>query len=214
MRLLPLAKSKQFLVPEKKPILFPGEQQEFERIADKYIAHVQSTNQFLVGLYEKQSDNSEAALKKMAEEEQRHLELMEYNRLENERLAAIREERTKKFMDDRVEKILMTKMKMREDYEAKRQEALNVLAETEEFVKNFLPAEKIMEALESAYDNPVDYNYAIDTTGSMYPGRNTRPQDISPEDRPSILDPNQPKTGPVDTKAVQRRVSAVASSSN
>lgn len=48
---------------------------------------------FLIELYEKQSDTSEAALKKIVEEEQRHQEMMEYNRLENERLAVIREER-------------------------------------------------------------------------------------------------------------------------
>lgn len=71
-------------------------------------------------------------------------------------------------------------------------------------MKTFIPSEDLNKALEDAYDNPVDYNYALDAQGYMYPGHSTKPWQV--EVKPHVKDPGQPTVGAV----TKQRTSATA----
>ena len=48
----------------------------------------------------------------------------------------------------------------------------------QEFASTFIPKEDFLTALSDAYDNPKDYNFALDKQGNIYPGRGTKPWQI------------------------------------
>lgn len=62
-------------------------------------------------------------------------------------------------------------------------------------MKTFIPPEQFASLLEAAYDDPVDYNFAIDGHGYMYPGFSTKPWQV--EEKLRIDDPLQVTTGAV-----------------
>jgi hypothetical protein len=51
----------------------------------------------------------------------------------------------------------------------------------------------------------VDYNYAIDSKGFMYPGLKTKPTDIAPEFRPHLNDPDVAKIGAIDLSPLRQK---------
>ena len=43
-------------------------------------------------------------------------------------------------------------------------------------MKTFIKREDLQRVIETAIENPSDYNFAIDVDGNIYPGRDTLPK--------------------------------------
>ncbi|KAF2362154.1 28S ribosomal protein S26 [Trinorchestia longiramus] len=207
MRLHPPNLNKRMMVPFVNP-LEEGEQDEIDRLTQQYEANYSSQRIFLKKLYHMATDKAAMELQEAEEEEQEHREMMEYLNKENKRLAALREERERRELDEKLEYVMLSKLRHQEKAEIKHKEALKALEAAQELVKSFIPPERFASLIEHAYENPVDYNYAIDRDGFMYPGHNTKVQDVVPELRPRLDDPNVSKVGPVDVSCLRSEQAA------
>lgn len=189
-RWLPTAKSRLFTIP-KRPVIPVEETREIQRLYNNYRTSLRAVRHHLREEYLRTSATSEVALQQAAEEEAEHQRLMEYNRMENERIAALREIRIKKELEDDLARVAASKQKLAEQAAIKQEEALRIITETQELVKTFIKRENLEKAIEHALANPVDYNSAIDHEGHIYRGRNTKVQDVPEEDREKLARASQ-----------------------
>ncbi|XP_042890699.1 probable 28S ribosomal protein S26, mitochondrial [Penaeus japonicus] len=189
-RWVPTAKSRLFTIP-KRPVVPEEEAREIQRLYNNYRNNLRAVRRHLREEYLRTSATSEVALQQAAEEEAEHQRLMEYNRLENERIAALREIRIKKELEDDLARVAASKQKLAEQAAINQETALRIITETQELVKTFIKREDLEKAIEHAIANPVDYNSAIDQEGYIYRGRNTKVQDIPEEDREQLARASQ-----------------------
>ncbi|KAK8748588.1 hypothetical protein OTU49_015873 [Cherax quadricarinatus] len=184
-RWVPVAKSKMFRIPERKPLPLE-EEVELRCLYNNYYMAMRAIRRHLCEERLRVSDTSELAIK--AEEEQaEHDQLMEHNSQENLRVAALREARIKKEFEADLARVTASKEKLAKDAEKAEEEALRIINETQEFVKTFIKREDFEKAIETALANPVDYNFAIDQQGNIFRGRSTRPEDVAEEDKEKLL---------------------------
>ncbi|XP_071518855.1 small ribosomal subunit protein mS26 isoform X2 [Panulirus ornatus] len=184
-RWVPTAKSKIFRIPERK--VFPKEELiELKRLHDRYNTMMRAVRRHLTEEIQRTSDTSELAMKKAADEELEHQRLMEYNQQENLRVASQREERIRKEFEADLARVEATKEKQAKITLQAQDEAIRLIAETQELVKTFIKREDLEDAIETALANPADYNFAIDEEGYIFRGRNTKPEDVAVEDREKL----------------------------
>lgn len=184
-RWVPTAKSKIFRIPERK--VFPKEEQiELKRLHDRYNTMMRAVRRHLTEEIQRTSDTSELAMQKAADEELEHQRLMEYNQQENLRVASQREERIRKEFEADLARVEATKEKQAKNTLQAQEEAIRLIAETQELVKTFIKREDLEDAIETALANPADYNFAIDEEGYIFRGRNTKPEDVAVEDREKL----------------------------
>ncbi|KAK7070183.1 ribosomal protein, S26 [Halocaridina rubra] len=176
-RWIPRSKSKEFFVPKRCKI--PEEEViELTRLFNKYRTEMKSVRLHLERENRRTSATSELASQQAAEEEEEHLRLMEYNIQENKRIAALREKRLQEQYETDLARVIASKEKMEKLELAEEQEALRIIAETQELVKTFIKREDLENAIEEAIENPKDYNFALDAEGQILKGQNSLSKDV------------------------------------
>nr|CAG4643563.1 EOG090X0FQ9 [Ilyocryptus agilis] len=176
----PMAKSKMFRIPSK-PVIPSDEKEEIKRLYDNYKLEMKSLRQYFYEQSLKQAESGESAQQKLKLEEDEHLRLMEENRLENEKTAALRNERLKVEAEKMREKVLASLIKKEENDRI-------VIEMFSNFIEKhkstpFIAKDQIEKALEEALANPVDFNFAIDLDGYVYRGKETSIDKIPEGDR-------------------------------
>ncbi|XP_063882079.1 small ribosomal subunit protein mS26-like [Scylla paramamosain] len=180
-RWLPVAPSKQFRIP-KKPQVPEADVRELKRLNDNYKTVMKAVRKHLREESVRTADTSELAMQQVAQEEEEHQQLMEYNRQENLRVAALREERIRKEHEAEIARVEASLVKQAQIAAEAEQEALRIINETQELVKTFIKREDLEKAIEEAMENPTDYNFALDQEGHIFRGRTTKPQDVKIEE--------------------------------
>lgn len=175
-RWMPVAPSKRFWVP-KRLVIPKEEEEEIKRLYNIYRTQMKAVRDHLRRENLRTSATSELASQHAAEEEEEHRQLMEFNRQENERVAALRENRLQKEVEADFARVIATKEKWEKLELEDKETALRIISETQELVKTFIQREELEKVIEVAIENPKDYNYAIDDDGYVYRGRKTRPDD-------------------------------------
>ncbi|KAG0722001.1 putative 28S ribosomal protein S26, mitochondrial [Chionoecetes opilio] len=160
----------------------PEELRELKRLNDNYKTMMKSVRQHLRQEGIRLADTSELAMQQVAQEEEEHQQLMEYNRQENLRVAALREERVRKEHEAEITRVEASLVKQAQMAAAAEEEALRLINETQELVKTFIKREDLEQAIEAAMEDPTDYNFALDPDGHVFRGRNTRPEDVPKEE--------------------------------
>lgn len=184
-RWVPVAPSKKFKIPPRK-ITPPEEVHELRRLNNNYNTQMRALRHHLTQEKKRTADTSELAMQQVAQEEEEHQRLMEYNRQENLRVAALREERVRKEYEAELARVEASKVKQAQKAAAAEEEALRIINETQEFVKTFIKREDLEKAIEEAMANPKDYNFAIDQDGHVLRGHNTCVEDVDEKDREKL----------------------------
>lgn len=191
-----MARSKMFKDPPKCLI----EQEELEHVKDleeEYNRRVRALVQYLDEDYLKFSDVGEAAKLEAERENQMHLQLLKLNEEENARVALLRVERLQREAEERKRSIaeeLATAAKEEEERLARVD--LMVQKETVQIMNRIKP-EDFGAAIERALDNPVDYEFAIDTKGHIFRGRATKSLRVSPGQLEQLAPPSPPPDQPI-----------------
>jgi len=144
------------------------------KLTFNYREHTSAVTQFLYKDWLKSSDTGEAAKQEAIRAAEEQEILLEENRLENERVAAMRTERLKKEreMEDRKIEADLAALKIRESENLKKlQERIR---EKEIELENSINLENLDQAIERAMADPVDHEFAIDKEGHIYRGRYTK----------------------------------------
>jgi small subunit ribosomal protein S26 len=180
-----VAKSKKFVLP---PIDYtPEDEVQLMKTLDaEYMERFSAMTQYLYEDHVRNSDVGDVAIKEAAREAEEHRELVLENEEDNRRVAEARsirlQEEERQQLTEAKEKI---KLAEAEDAERLRKAAVTVTKEADS-LKNSVTLETLRKALEDAVDNPVDYEYAIDTEGHIYRGRYTKSMLVPPEQREKI----------------------------
>nr|CAG4644379.1 EOG090X0FQ9 [Lepidurus arcticus] len=174
-RHLPTAKSKLFRVPQK-PRYPDDEVQEMRRVRNIYNTGMKSVRHYFFQESLKLADTGDFALHAAKSEQEEHLRLMEENRVENEKTAAVREARLARQREQEKEHI--SQLLVSEQMLSRKR-----LDEVEELVKKeiglaelIITRDNVELAIEEALANPVDYNFAIDREGFVYRGKDKMEQ--------------------------------------
>lgn len=178
-RWMPTAKTKLFRIPQR-PNPPEDEHREIRRLYEVYRTHIKSLRVFLE---EKQhSTNVIQENQLQSEEEAEHLRLMEENRQENERMAALREARAVA-RREALEAAVMLDIQEREKEEEERlKNAAVIIQQQQEITRSYLPREQIEQAVESAMASPAVYDFAVNVEGYVVRGRDKRHVDLSREE--------------------------------
>nr|SVE73880.1 EOG090X0FQ9 [Daphnia atkinsoni] len=182
----PMAKSKIFRI-SPKPILPDDENAEIKRLYDNYKNSMKSLRQYFFEQSLKQAESGEVAQMKHRLEAQEHERLMEENRLENEKVSMLREERLKIQAEKTQQYVLASLMKKEGDVKLHDVQMEAFLAK--QMSTPFIQAENIEKAIEDALANPVNFNFAIDLDGYVYRGKDTA-IDMIPEEKRERLNSN------------------------
>jgi len=162
---LPTAPSKLFRVP-KHPDVPLDEQREVKRLLNNYRTQMKSLQQYFYEQSMKQAESGETAQLKLKEDDDEHLRLMEENRIENEKTAALREQRLSAEFETTREKVLQSLIKKEKDDSLYQDKLLSFISEQEG--TPFIRPEDIDKAIEEALSNPVNFSFAIDFKGNIY----------------------------------------------
>merc|ERR1711874_736302 len=131
--------------------------------------------------YLKNSDVGEAAKLEAEREEEEHQKLLKENEEENLRVAQLRQKRLEEMkVETRVR--IEVELEEAEEKERIRIETADAFVRQEaEEIDNSIKVENVQEAIEEALDNPVDYEFAIDTQGHIFTGRETKSKKVPKE---------------------------------
>ena len=130
----------------------------------------------------KNSDTGELAMLEHQKEEEIFQQNLKENEDENQRVAAIREERLKREDEERRDRIKIELQEF-ERSEAERIAAANKFIREQALeIDGRIKKEDIEEAILKALNSPIDYEYAIDTEGHIFRGRTTRAKDMDTKD--------------------------------
>nr|SVE76082.1 EOG090X0FQ9 [Daphnia hispanica] len=186
----PMAKSKIFRIAPK-PVLPDDEKAEIKRLYDNYKNSMKSIRQYFFEQSLKQAESGEVAQMKHRLEDQEHEQLMEENRVENEKIAMLREERLK-IQAEKTQKNVLASL-IKKEGETKlhgiQMEAFLAKQMVQDLSTPFIQAEDIEKAIEDALANPVNFNFAIDLDGYVYRGKDTA-IDMIPEEKRERLRSN------------------------
>nr|ACO11319.1 Probable 28S ribosomal protein S26, mitochondrial precursor [Caligus rogercresseyi] len=186
----PVAPSKEFILPPQDRSS-QEEKDQYDLLWDQYRDQLSAVSQFLWEEHLKNSEVGEAA----KIEDGRELEEQNQLILQNEAENAILEDKRKHRLK---EEALQKEEAIRADVqrELAKEKELNEKADT--FVlqqiaelKDRITEENLLQRIQSALDNPVDYEYAIDKEGHIYKGRYTKSLLIPSEEREKIPTPKQ-----------------------
>ncbi|KAG5896267.1 hypothetical protein JTB14_033564 [Gonioctena quinquepunctata] len=167
---MPTAKSKVFRVPTR-PVIPEDEKIELMRLHNNYRTQINSLRKFF---YHKHNIRFLASTD--PEEQKRLFEedfqsCTELNNEWNEKQRVLREEyfadRLQKELDFAKERIGLELIKAEENQE----EIEEIVRREKGNAKYFISAENLDEAIENAIENPVDYNFALDSNGEQFCGR-------------------------------------------
>lgn len=178
---MPVAPSKKFKIPKRREFP-PEEEREMKKLYDNYRTYVRAVRLHLIAEVKRTAETSDLAMQQVAQEEEEHQQLMEYNRQWNLRVGALREARVQKEHEADLARVEASLVKHAERASKAEEEALKIINETQELVKTFIKQEDLEKAIEEAMANPSDYNFAIDQDGHVFRGRNTKPEDVKREE--------------------------------
>lgn len=164
------AKSKLLRFPQWHPYS-PGELPELQKLYNDYRHMTKSLIAYFKEEYSKVSETSHIAAAKQQAEEEEHIRLMEENRLENERVAAVRNARLAAEVTARHKKLLRGFALAEEVHKKEIEEAEAIVRQKQQLAKNCITPEMLDDAIEKALDNEVDYNFSVDLEGNIYKGR-------------------------------------------
>ena len=160
----------------------------------EYNLHLSAAVKFLHLDYLKSADVGEGAKLKAIEEDKIHKERVMANEEENAKVAKIREARLAKQREDRDLEIKKLLAQEHQKEKLRLEMAAHMVKETKEVVASCIKPEELEEAIETALENPIDYEYAIDLQGHIFRGRETRSMAVDtkekipvPEDPRDIL---------------------------
>ncbi|GAB6028008.1 hypothetical protein CHUAL_002235 [Chamberlinius hualienensis] len=167
------AKSKLLRLPQRLPYR-EGELDELHKLTNDFKCLKKSLIHYFKKEYDLVSDTSAIATEKQRLEDEEHVQLMERNRLENERVAMLREERGHQWVENKKE-ALRAKLLHKEKLEKQKLEEIEERVKIEKMLaKSYITPENVDEAIEKALQTVVDYNFAIDLDGTVYKGRYTK----------------------------------------
>ncbi|XP_055696544.1 probable 28S ribosomal protein S26, mitochondrial [Lutzomyia longipalpis] len=171
-RWLPMARTRYNKVPVRKPV-DPEEKDEMMRLYNMYRTQYRSVRRFLAAEVEAKAAQATVLTMDPKVEEAEVQHCFEINEEWNKKVAAVRDQRLQEELKVQKEEILtrLEAKKLRE--EERRQMAEEKVKREIERSKNFIPREKLEEAIEHALANPVDFNFAIDLNMNLYKGRTT-----------------------------------------
>ncbi|PNF40196.1 putative 28S ribosomal protein S26, mitochondrial [Cryptotermes secundus] len=184
-RWLPVAKSKQFRVPER-PKFDEGETLELRRLYDRYRTHLRAVRKYLKQEFIDLSASSSAALEGTQNEAEEHQLCLKENEEWNKQVALLREQRLLQEQEARRESILAKLVAAEERQKERMEKAEEMVREEKERAKFYITADNIDKAIEDALASPVDHNYAIDLEGHIYRGHKTKPSDVPPDELEKI----------------------------
>lgn len=173
---MPTAKSKVFRVPER--IVLPVEERdELIRLFNNYRTSIKSIRRFLTYRYSEllQAKSDTEQLKKAFEED--FVRCKAINDEWNAELKKQREERIAKQLEEEIKFAENRKREWLEREKIVLAEAEEIVRKEKEVVGTFITPETLDEAIETALNNPVDYNFAIDLEGNKILGRETQPEE-------------------------------------
>lgn len=183
-RWLPVAKSKVFRIPERKP-QSPDEKLELLRLHNHYKTQMRSLRLFFREEVQRIRETSTAdhLVQTPEQEEDEFQRCINLNNEWNATIAKERSVRLEKEFAERREYIKerLELAKEREEERIRRIE--EIVRKEKEAAKNFITRENVDAAIETALANPVDYNYSIDLRGNMYHGRTTVPGGGPPDQK-------------------------------
>uniref|UniRef100_A0A1A9V554 Small ribosomal subunit protein mS26 n=1 Tax=Glossina austeni TaxID=7395 RepID=A0A1A9V554_GLOAU len=180
-RWLPVAKSKMFRIPQRKPQSLE-EKSELLRLHNNYRTQMRSIRQYLREENQRIAETTTTdhiALTPKQEEEEFNRCLQENEKWNNE-INKIRELRLAKEREE-TKAYVQEKLRLAEEREEEKMQRIESLVKKEkELSKTFITHEKLDEAIEHALANPVDYNFALDLQGNIYRGRSNVPMSTEP----------------------------------
>nr|CAG4652244.1 EOG090X0FQ9 [Triops cancriformis] len=168
-RHLGTAKSKLFRIPQK-PRYPEDEVQEMRRLRNIYNTGMKSVKQYFFQEYLKLADTGAVALHAAKSEEEEHVRLMEVNRLENEKTAALREERLARQRASEKERIAQALLNTEQVDQVELDQIESLVMKEISLVDKIITRDNLERAIEEALANPVDYNFALDREGFVYRG--------------------------------------------
>ncbi|XP_038221227.1 probable 28S ribosomal protein S26, mitochondrial [Zerene cesonia] len=174
-RWLPVAKSKIYRIP-KRPEISEDERLELRRLSNNYKTQMRAVKRFYVEDFLREKLTLESATSEMSQ----RLEAEEWQRCEeindmwNAQIAAEREERRKKELNE-MEQYSLARMEAK-DREMKERiaKASAKIKREKELSTTFITRENLEATIDAVLANPTDYNYAIDLSGRKFPGRDTK----------------------------------------
>lgn len=184
-RWLPVAKSKQFYIPER-PKFDESETVELRRLYDRYRTHLRAVRNYLKQEYIASSASSLAALEGTKNEAEEHEQCLKENEKWNNEVALLREQRLLQEQEVRRESILAKLVASEERQTERMEKAEQMVREEKERAKFYITADNINKAIEDALASPVDHNYAIDLEGHIYRGHKTKPSDVPADELEKI----------------------------
>ncbi|XP_055855672.1 probable 28S ribosomal protein S26, mitochondrial [Episyrphus balteatus] len=175
-RWLPVAKSKVFRIPEKKPQT-EDEKLELLRLHNHYKTQMRSMRMYLREESQRIRETSTAdhLVETPEQEEQEFQRCVDLNKEWNAKIAGERNARLAKEYAERREFIKERLELAKEREEDRLQRIEEIVRKEKEAAKNFITRENIDAAIETALANPLDYNFSIDLRGNLYHGRTTVP---------------------------------------
>ena len=128
---------------------------------------------------------SNIELKEVKEE---HLRLIKENEEENERVARLREQRLK--IEVKKEELEDFKKKLieNEDYQVKKEQAIKCILKEKERYSTYITKDKLKDAIETALDHPISYEFAIDLNGTLVFSDRLHPYALKPSEVPESDD--------------------------
>lgn len=163
----PPAPSKYFRI-SPKPVIPLKEQEELKRLNDIYRTYFRALRHFFQGEYKKTTRLSTVVAEKMKEEISEHSFLMEQNRLENERVAKIREERRKCDMAKFEDEFSQAQLSLSHLIQEERKKLDELVLKEKKMNSTYVTSQTLEAAIEDALDHPTTYDFAIDLKGIIY----------------------------------------------
>lgn len=172
-RWLPVAKSKMFRIPERKPQP-KEEREELKKLHNIYRTEFKSIRLFFHNKIQEMTTGESVIMEQKKREEDEHLKCIRINDEWNQSVAKLREKLLAEDKEKELEETLKQIEENRLQLEKQKEEAERLVREEKERSKYYITNENIDEVIEHAMANPVDYNFCIDLDCNVYHGRLAR----------------------------------------
>lgn len=179
------AASKKFLLPptDHTP---PDDIEQLLALSWQHRERLSAISQLLYEDFLRHSDVGSAAIEEAKREEEEHVKLLDENEQENARVAKQRELRLQREAVEREEKIRNELLAIEREKLVKERQLEQLIREESKELDQRIKLEDLERAIEIALDNPVDHEFAIDTKGFIYRGRETKSLNVPPREREKI----------------------------
>merc|ERR1711894_365159 len=146
-------------------------------------------SQFLYEDVLRHSDVGEAAIKEAEKEEIEHLKLLEDNDEVNKTVAKQRELRLQKESIENEQNIREELVQIEAKEKVRRRQVEQLISSESLAIDNRIRKEDLERTIEIALDNPIDNEFAIDTEGHIFRGRETKSSLVAKDERDLIPKP-------------------------